>query len=81
MTLRLWIGPATIAIVADRLPDDVGRPNYRPFLSVEPRVAALTIRVRVDPPPPRDHASPIGEVPTQWELYRAGSGYRLEVFE
>ncbi len=81
MTLWLRIGPATIAIVADRLPDDVGRPNYRPFLSVEPRLAALTIRVRVDPPPPRDHASPIGEVPAQWALYRADSGYRLEVFE
>ena len=38
MTLHLRIGPATIAILADKLPDDVGRQNYRPFLTREPRV-------------------------------------------
>ena len=81
MTLQLRIGPATIAILADKLPDDVGRQNYRPFLTREPRAATLTIRVRIDPPPPRDDVSPIGEVPAQWTLYRTRSGYRLEVFE
>jgi hypothetical protein len=84
MRLQLRIGPASIAIHADSLPDDVARENYVPFLSSDDGPATLTIRVHTTLCAKRGRAQfqePIARLPTQWELFPDGNGYRLEILE
>lgn len=81
MTLRLRIGPAIIAIVANRPPDDLARASYLPFVYSGQESPTLMIRIHTDPPPSRGEAPLIGQLATQWDLFKHGSGYRLEIFE
>ena len=83
MRLRLRIGPATLDALADCLPEDVGRPNYVPFLCDATPASRpdVTLRIRMDAPPARGDAHLIHELPRNWALYSQGGGYRLEVME
>ena len=79
--LRLKIGPAVIEIHADDAPADTLQPNFVPFMDTGQEPSDLTIRVRLDPPPPKDGAPLVGESLGHWQLYAWQKGYRLEVLE
>lgn len=81
MSLHLKIGPAVIAVVADRPIHDRSYWRYGPFTHAGTQPPTVTIWVRTDPSPPRAGGAPVGELPGQWQVYAEGGGLRLELLE
>lgn len=81
MSLRLKIGPAVVAVVADFPIHDRSYWRYGPFAYSGTEPPTATIRVQTDPPPPRGDAARVGEFVRHWKVYAQGESLRLEILE